>query len=297
MCLSAALCACCVCCQVANQAGLDSANTSALQALLHVVMQQSQQWLQEHAMQQQQPACHEVLESAVRWRNRCMRSVLAAAATTAAEGAGAAGTAACIGSGQLAVWLPEPCWQPLHALHTAGAGDTGAAAATVCSSASWRMLSPAWQLQQQPDDMLVGIQRNAASSSSSVQPLVVLCYRELQELLQHSRNVQKLQQLLLQLHVEQRLTPKLMECLLKGCLQLHKAAPDEQQQQQDLQQQRQVARHRGAADVLQERCLALYRLLHFLTAAAVKQRGLTGSCHISEAEVVEDAGLLRYSQW
>jgi exonuclease VII large subunit len=126
-----------------------------------------------------------------------------------------------------------------------------------------------------------------------------LCYRDPQELLQHSRHVQKLQQLLLQLHVEQRLAPKLMECLLKACLQLHK--PDQQQQQQQQEQrlqQRQVARHgAAAADVLQERCLALYRLLHFLTAAAVKQRGLSASCHIAEAEVVEDVDLLRYSQW
>jgi hypothetical protein len=121
---------------------------------------------------------------------------------------------------------------------------------------------------------------------------VALCYKELQELLQHSRNMQKLQQLLLQLHVEQRLAPKLMECLLKGCLQLHKAPPTSGPQQQQ-QEMRQVA----AADVLQERCLALYRLLHFLTAAAVKQRGLTASCHIAEAEVVEDVDLLRYSQW
>jgi hypothetical protein len=127
---------------------------------------------------------------------------------------------------------------------------------------------------------------------------VTLCYTELQELLQHSRNMQKLQQLLLQLHVEQRLAPKFMECLLKGCLQLHKAptssGPQQQQQQQEL---RQAQRQAPASDVLQERCLALYRLLHFLTAAAVKQRGLTASCHFAEAEVVEDVDTLRYSQW
>jgi hypothetical protein len=293
---------CCIVFQVANQAAANAVSSVSLQALLPAVVQQCQQWLQDHSTQQPQALGQDLLPAAVRWRNRCMRSILAATTTTAAERSSAAGAPAGCGSGQLAAWLPKPCWQPLPALNAAGAaggaGAGDAAAAAAERGGNWSVLSPAWQLQQQPAELLASIGRSTAgpsSSSSSVQLPVVLWYKELQELLQHSRNMQKLQQLLLQLHVEQRLAPKLMECLLKGCLQLHNPQPSSGPQQQ--QEQRRAQVQVPATEVLQERCLALYRLLHFLTAAAVKQRGLTASCHIAEAEMVEDVDTLRYSQW
>ncbi|KAF6260974.1 hypothetical protein COO60DRAFT_831011 [Scenedesmus sp. NREL 46B-D3] len=289
-----------LCCQVANQAGTDDASRTCLQTLLPAVVKQCEQWLQAHStQQQQQQPGHDLVDAAVRWRNRCMRSIwqhrpqqqrkgpvhlaLPPAAVLASWLSGCLNRA---GVRCMLCMLLVPIESLLLQSTKLPIGGCSRPHGSCISRLriSWLatylvQLLGSQQQQQQQDTQLP----------------VVLCYEQLQELQQHSRNMQLLQQLLLQLHVEQRLAPTLMECLLKGCLQLHKAAPDSQQQERP--RQHQVLPHGGGTDLLQERCLALYRLLHFLAAAAAKQRGLTASFHVAEAEVVEDVDLLRYSQW
>lgn len=298
--------------QALTQAAGNGSIAAELQSVVPAILQQCQQWVHHNSKQQaqpgqqqqpqQQPNASDQLDAAVRWRNRCLRSILAATATV--NGAAATGSTGSTGagwqssSGQLAAWLPQQCWQPLQAI-VAGAqlstsSSTGAGqslAGSSCGAAPWSLLSPAWQAQHWRQQQQLAVydgstvsNRIAGQITASIQPTVALCYQDPQELLQHNKNVQKLQQLLLHLHVELHLAPRLIECLLRGCLVVHQERTDERAQQQGQQAGRQA----------EDKCWALYRVLHFLTAASAKQRGLGGSCLVAEPELVADAGLLEW---
>ncbi|KAF8072750.1 hypothetical protein HT031_000410 [Scenedesmus sp. PABB004] len=213
-------------------------------------------WCEQHEREATQPAADdEAVSAAARWQNRCLRGVLATAAAlepaapdAATAAAAAAGSCSAAGP-QLAVWLPEQCWGPLDAADGVDGRGGG--------SPVWRVLAPAGAAQTAP---------------------VALCYSDAGELAQHARAVQKLQQLLLHHHVEARLVPRLLECLLRGCLAVGGG--------------RAAERQGGAAGATHERCLALFRLLHALTAGAPKRCGLGGGCHVVELQQVADAGWL-----
>jgi hypothetical protein len=137
---------------------------------------------------------------------------------------------------------------------------------------------------QQSPELAAGQHQFCNSSSNSSGDAIssprhgtVLTYSHMSEMVQHSRQLQKLQQLLLQLAVESQSTPRLLALLLLCCRQLQPcdAAPQAQQH-----------RASGSGAITLDRCCALYRLVSALTAGPVKERGLGVGCQVAvEAEV------------
>lgn len=264
-------------------------------------MQQCQHWLNQHAAQQQQQCDPTIsnqqqlkspdlqsntepqLGDVLRWRNRCLRSILSAAKsfeTDQSAAAGARGALAATSADQqpaaavqAGLW-PIDCWKPLV---QATAGSNNVTSNTSSSGSEvqrlQQILLPGWQAQQQR--ARVGGQDIASPSR-----LPMLYYADVQELIQHCRHLQKLQQLLLHQHIEAELAPRLIQCLVDGCKQL--SQPDIKTNEQQCQ----------GWNV--ERGLALYRLLYALTAAPAKRRGLGGGCHVVEKQVLDDVSMLQW---
>lgn len=112
----------------------------------------------------------------------------------------------------------------------------------------------------------------AAAAAAAAAP--VLTYSDVAEVVQHSRQLQKIQQLSLQLAVESQAAPSLLNVLLQCCQQL---------------QQQAAAGTVGDESVTHDRCCALYRLLCALTAGPIKERGLGVGCQLAvEVEVTDD---------
>jgi hypothetical protein len=116
-------------------------------------------------------------------------------------------------------------------------------------------------------------QRVSARQQPAAGTPVVLTYSDVSEVVSYSRQVQKLQQLLLQYAVESAAMPKLLELLLQCC--------------QGLQMQAAHAAAAPAADgvsVTHDRRCALYRLLYTLAAGPVSKRGLGAACQLAVVE-------------
>lgn len=276
-----------------------------LQPLLAAVLQECQGWLQQqqHTLQLQgtalsAPMSHcqtnsrksrgvdTQLQDTIRWKNRCMRGVLSAALAEIASSAEAAGSGTSSTGSFVTlpgVWLPQQCWQPLLQ-----------AAQQLRDHAPWSVMLPSsshvqQQQRHQNKQLYVHGDASGAAAHHAAWSVTTLCYHEVQEPVQHSRQLQKLQQLLLQLHIEAHLAPRLLQCLQDGCRQLPQGT------RQNLHAvQRRSEQSAVLPAISMEQCLALYRLLYALTATAPKSRGLAGGCHIVQKEVVEDAAMLQW---
>lgn len=263
-------------------------DTAQLKHTVPVLLQQCEQWLQAHnptAQRQQQSSTDITAEQhaeVVRWRNRALRSIAATASTATAAGGHAAGghaagqhpgvrpkanpePTAFASAGTCSkrrqphgLWLPDHCFDALNRSLAAQPHQPGNSTQSSSRRASWKVLllqpSVTQQQQQQP----------------------VLTYSEVSDVMQYSRQLQKIQQLLLQLAVESQAAPQLLQLLLQCC--------------QQLQQQQAAARRAGSkSSVTHDRCCALYRLLCAMAAGPVKQRGLGTGCQLAvEAELPDD---------
>lgn len=136
------------------------------------------------------------------------------------------------------LWLPQDCWQPLSRGSDSGLG---------------------WQSALLPCQPSSG--------------LMQLCYADVSELVQHSRQLQQIQQLLLQLAVESTAAPTLIELLLRGCMDAQRSST-------------RSSTAPSGARWTPERCCALYRLVSALAAGPVKQRGLGASVQLAEEQQV-----------
>lgn len=291
------------------------------------ILHQCQQWLQEHARQQQEQLQQQQsapdtpavgaqtaktdsgFQDLVRWHNRCLRSILATVKSGEAAGKSAdisTGRHLQVAPAEVGFWLPEVCWQPVRQ----PAGHTEAQAAQSTNSnrqagTVWQTMLPSWQTQQY--SCAAGVTAGAgtagyyASRGGSAMPrLAVLQYCGVQQLTQHTRHLQKLQQLLLHQHVEAQLAPAIMQCLLTECqgLGLERSCKFRSQQEhkegeRQLQQDTLATTTTNFA-VHQERFLYLYRLLHCLVASAATRRGLGGICHLVEHAAVDDFSALHW---
>lgn len=124
-------------------------------------------------------------------------AAVAAVAGTGSSAAGSDRSAAGSDSSAMShpeMWLPSECWQPL-------------AVAAGCST------------QQAQQQLLPGAGQSVALSDGEggvLQPDVYLQYSSVQQLQARSSAVQKVQQLLLQLHMEAKLGPAILACLHQG---------------------------------------------------------------------------------
>lgn len=180
------------------------------------------------------------------------------------------------------LWLPQCCCEPLHISTGPQQRQTGRAPSSSC----WKVLLPQPAPCAQHSPELAAGQHHPSNSCgstgsgdaiSSPRHGAVLTYSHVSEMVQHSRQLQKLQQLLLQLAVESQAAPRLLVLLLQCCQQLQTgdAAPQAQQ-----------PRAPGSDVITLDRCCALYRLVSALTAGPVKERGLGAGCQVAvEAEV------------
>ena len=111
--------------------------------------------------------------------------------------------------------------------------------------------------------------------------LTQLCYSNINSMQQHSQQMQVLQHLLLQLLVEQQVTPKLLSCLNKLCTAISVG-----------QQHQTTSGQQAAAHVLHERCMALCKVLHALTQVVPGKRSRTGRLLFVQLQPIESAELM-----
>lgn len=313
--------------QALTRPGTPAGGSMTLQHMIGSIFQQCQHWLkqhdsrqQEHQQQQQRqhgpcsaptgaqladPDCK--LQDALRWRNRCLRSILSTTRIVEAGTLDEPGHSSCCRHLQVAaaapaagIWLPEECWQPLGQTAAEAAAASSSNASSSQAQRAWHRLLPSWPLLHQQCLATDGTtsQLQAGSGGNEGLRLPALCYSEVQGLVQHSRHLQKLQKLLLHQHVEAQLAPHLMQCLSTECQALwqnsisYPSQPKKEDKRQ-LQQNASSTSAIGAAKHL-ERCLCLYRLLHSLLAAPSKRRGLGGGCHFVQHETLEDVSTLQW---
>jgi hypothetical protein len=155
------------------------------------------------------------------------------------------------------VWLPDDAWCALPGGHDGS------------SCRGWHAVLP-----RRP---------GASPQPLPHQRALQRCYTQLPELLQHARQLQQVQALLLQLTVESTAAPRLLELLLRGCLEAAEAGGEH------VPATRQRGSVQPGARMTAERCCALYRLVCALAAGPVKQRGLGPSCQLVEEVQVADA--------
>jgi hypothetical protein len=175
------------------------------------------------------------------------------------------------------LWLPQHCWEPL----------CGSIGGLTGHQLGWQVLLAQQRAgvpqqrggvpQQQQQQQALGVHGQQQQHRASAQPTAAspaaLIYDDVSEVVCYSRQVQKLQQLLLQYAVESAAVPKLLELLLQCCQQLH-------------MQPAAAATMPSAAggSVTHDRCCALYRLLYTLAAGPVSKRGLGAACQLAVVE-------------
>ena len=265
--------------------GSSSSSPSQLADAVPALLQQCELRLQAHRqapqpggqagtadMQQQQQ--QQLQAEAVRWRNRALRSITASAAANTSAAAAAAAAAGLypadvMSAGSVAgLWLPQHCWEPL----------CGSIGGLPGHQLGWQVLLPQQrggvpQQQQQAQGVHGQQQQQRASAQPTAASPAVLTYGDVSEVVCYSRQVQKLQQLLLQYAVESTAVPKLLELLLQCCQQLH------------MQPAAAAAVPTAVGgSVTHDRCCALYRLLYTLAAGPVSKRGLGAACQLAVVE-------------
>lgn len=223
-----------------------------------------------------------------------MRSLTASAAASTSAAAGPRQADSLSAAAVAGLWLPQHSWDPLA---SSVGGPPG-------HQPGWQVLLPqqsaaAGQKQQQGQGVHAQRQPSAGRPLASVGAShanviegggggnlpcagapAVLTYSQVSEVVSYSRQLQKLQQLLLQFAVESVAVPRLLELLLQCCQGLHlQAAPAGV-----------AAPSAAGTSVTHDRCCALYRLLYALAAGPVSKRGLGAACQLAvvEQEAPED---------
>lgn len=244
-----------------------------------------EQWLQQHTTAHQQPEPQEAAapqhDEAARWRNRALRSITASAAA-AIGGGGSAASSPAVDVHLPGLWLPRQCWQPLLG-STATTSASSTASPSSCR-AIWQALLPGPPQQPHPTTSQ-GLGPHGpplpANSSwgCSADPPATLSYSDVSELVQHSRHLHKLQQLLLQYAVESQAAPCLLDLLLQCCQQLQPGATAQPVSGSAV----------AGSQVTHDRCCALYRLVYALTSGPPKQGGLGPGCQLAvETEATDE---------
>lgn len=246
---------------------------SEVQLCFQNVLQYCCCWIQQ---QQQQAAVDMAHHAAARWKNRCLRSIMAAAVAGAAQrhtGAASPHSIADAVATGLGLWLPQQACEPLLVASSSGVSSSQALRGLDGISPQQLLLLPLGQ-RPQPD------KSSNRHGRGRFQELVQLCYSDISSMQQHSKQMQVLQQLLLQLLVEQRITSKLTSCLKKLCTALSA-----------VQQRQTTPPQHAAAHALRERCMALYKVLHALTVVSGK-RSRTALPHFVQLEHITNAELM-----
>jgi len=148
----------------------------------------------------------------------------------------------------------------------------------------WEALLPGPPLQPHPTSLGHGLGAHGpalpATSSRGcyADPPATINYSDVSELVQHSRHLHKVQQLLLQYAVESQAAPRLLDLLLRCCQQLQPGATAQPVSGLAV----------AGSEVTHDRCCALYRLVYALTSGPPKQRGLGPGCQLAVETQVRD---------
>lgn len=232
----------------AHSLAVQQSTVSRLAQAVPELLAQCDHWLQSRQPAAQSSVCQAAQQQqqhaeVVRFRNRVLRSLTAAASGSCSQPLSTtqAGTPTRLKLPGL--WLPGTFFDPLGSQQQQGCSDRA---------------------------------QSGSGGSSWQGPYLTTTYSQVSEVVQHSKQLHKVQHLLLQLAVESQAAPQLLQLLLRCCQQL---------------QPPHAAQHSSAAVGVEggrhvERCCALYRLVYAVTSGPVKQRGLGSGVQLA----VEEAG-------